>query len=708
MKTCAVIAATISAAACLADPVTNVITTGQQMFEGYLHATDQVVARNMSLSDVTGVFGFGGGGSTAAPKFFTMTPSFWKADGAAREVQMQFFEPDYIKMVNVRLEQNGADIVARATSVRYYTWADDVAASDAPHYAKAATPGIYDFSCGDGASHSMALAESASSTGYGAHHLGLYSGSRPKTTLDAIENGCVYSIADGGTLEMKGTSDFAGWIDGNGELKIGDSADPWVSDSINDFQKQAAQTVFEKANIHCVTMAVHSIYGGAVSGNGSNVSRITVCNSKYESATQRLLQVQFMDGATLKAILLRLTQNGDRVNVVDYGWKYDSDNTHKIGDDATNWANGGEYLIKSATLYAPATHMTVSTTNLAHGAFTLDSAYAKVTSRYTINMGGALTVRKGGHLDVDFSNNEKAPDGKDFNLYSGFGGSNGYALLRVLEGSTMSLRGLCVGNKSSMEVSGGSTLALVGSTTRYTYVPYFKIADGSQVVTHASPINAFRMGYVVGISKLWSAGTGCTNVIDSNFQFVNTKADCRTLHIIADADLVFKKDTLREEDANGNNCSIYKYGAAAVEFQGASTLNGTMFLQEGCLRIANNKGITNNVSFAGGTLEVVSNKSVKVGTLTLASRTVPSTASGGRIVLQPTASLEVADVGTFAEGAKLTIEGDLSGNVLKMPPLDASRLRAIRVQTKDGLKRVEQDEDGYLHKSYGGIMIMFR
>jgi hypothetical protein len=698
------IVATISTAACLADPVTNRITTGQQIFDGYLHTADQVVASNMSLSDVTGVFGFGGGASTANPKFFTMTPAFWKSDGDAREVQMQLFEPPYIKMVNVRLEQSGADIVARATTAGYYRWDDAAASQDAPHYAKAATPGIYDFFCGDNASHSAGVAESASSAGYGVHHFGVYSGSRAKTTLGAIENGCVYNIADGGTLEMKGTSDFAGWIDGNGELKIGDSADPWTSDSISELQLNTAQTVFEKANVHSVTMAVHSVYGTAV---GGNISRITVCNSKYESATQRLLQVHFMDGATLKAILLRLTQNGDRVDVVNYNWKYDRDNVYKIGDDATDWPNGGQYLIQSATLYAPATHMTVATTNLAHGAFTVDGAYAKVTSRYTINQGGALSVRNGGYLDVEFSDSEKTPNGSDFNLYGGFGGSNdgGYALLRVLDGSTMFLRGLSVSNKSSLEVSGGSTLALVGNATRYTYVPYFKLADGSQVVTPASYPNALRMGYVAGVCKLWSAGAGCTNVIDSDFTFVNQSANNRTLHVIADADLVFKKNLLRD---SGNDAFIYKYGPAAVEIQGENTINGTMFLQEGCLRVANDKGLTNNVSFAGGTLEVVSNKSVKVGMLTLASRTLPDAAAGGRIVLQPTASLEFTDVGDFAEGAELIIEGDLSGNVLKMPPLGVSRLRAIRLQTEGGLKRVGQDEDGYLHESYGGMMIMFR
>jgi len=703
MKTYAMIAATISAAACLADPVTNVVTTGQQIFDGYLHLDDQVVARNMSLSDVTGVFGYGGGASTANPKFFTMTPAFWKADGDAREVQMQLFEPPYIKMVNVRLEQSGADIVARATTARYYRWDDAVSSQDAPHYAKPVTPGIYDFFCGDNASHSAGVAESASSAGYGVHHFGIYSGSRAKTTLGAIENGCVYSIADGGTLEMKGTSDFAGWIDGNGELKIGDSADPSASDSISELQLDTAQTVFEKANVHSVTMAVHSVYGSAV---GKNISRITVCNSKYESATSRLLQVQFMDGTTLKAILLRLTQNGDRVDVVNYNWKYDRDNLYKLGDDATDWPNGGQYLVQSATLYAPATHMAVSTTNLAHGAFTVDGAYAKVTSRYTINQGGALTVRNGGYLDVEFSDSEKTPNGSAFNLYGGFGGSNdgGYALLRVLDGSTMFLRGLSVGNKSSLEVSGGSTLALVGSATRYTYVPYFKLADGSQVVTPASYPNALRMGYVASVCKLWSAGAGCTNVIGSNFKFV-INASNRELHIIADADLLFKRDL---SDEGGNNGLIYKYGPAAVEIQGENTINGTVFLQEGSLRIANDKGLTNNVSFAGGTLEVVSNISAKVGMLTLASRTVPDAASGGRIVLQPTASLEFTDVGDFAEGAQLTIEGDLSGNVLKMPPLGVNRLRAIRVLADGGPKRVMQDEDGYLHKSWGGLKIIFR
>ena len=705
MKTCPMIAAAISTVACLADPVTNRITTGQQMFDGYLHLADQVVARDMSLFDVTGVFGFGGGASTAVPRFFTATPAFWKADGDAREVQMQLFEPPYIKMVNVRLEQSGADIVARATAARYYRWDDAVSSQDASHYAKPAIPGIYDFFCGDNASRSAGVAESASSAGYGVHHFGLYSGSRAKTTLGAIENGCVYSIADGGTLEMKGTSDFAGWIDGNGELKIGDSADPSASDSISELELNVAQTVFEKANVHSVTMAVHSVYGSAV---GKNISRITVCNSKYESATSRLLQVQFMDGTTIKAILLRLTQNGDRVDVVNYNWKYDRDNVYKLGDDATDWPNGGEYLVQSATLYAPATHMTVSTTNLAHGAFTVDGAYAKVTSRYTINQGGALSVRNGGYLDVEFSDSEKTPNGSSFNTYSGFGGSNdgGYALLRVLDGSTMFLRGLSVGSKSSLEVSGGSTLALVGTATRYTYVPYFKLADGSQVVTPASFPNALRMGYVAGICKLWSAGAGCTNVIDSNFTFVNENAN-RTLHIIADADLAFKKN-MSMSVATGNSCSIYKYGSAAVEIQGANTISGTMFLQDGSLRVANDNGLTNNVSFAGGTLEVVSNISVKVGMLTLASRTLPAAAAGGRIVLQPTASLEFTDVGDFAEGAQLTIEGDLSDNVLKMPPLDWDRLRAIRVQTGEGLRRVWQDEDGYLHKLRVGIKIMFR
>ena len=704
MKTRAMIVAAISTAACLADPATNVVMTGQQTFEGYLPLSNQVVARNVSLADVTGVFGFAGGASTAVPRFFATTPAFWKADGDAREVQMQFFEPPYIKMVNVRLEQSGADIVARATTARYYRWDDAVSSQDAPHYAKPATPGVYDFFCGDSASRSAGVAESAGSAGYGVHNFGVYSGSRAKTTLGSIENGCVYSIADGGTLEMKGTSDFAGWIDGNGELKIGDSADPLISDSISELQINVAQTVFEKANVHSVTLAVHSVYGSAV---GKNISKITVCNSKYESATQRLLQVQFMDGATIKAILLRLTQNGDRVNVVNYNWKYDKNNTHKLGDDATDWANGGEYLIQSATLYAPATHMTVSTTNLAHGAFTVDGAYAKVTSRYTINQGGALSVCNGGYLDVDFSDNETTPDGRAFNTYSGFGGSNdgGYTLLRVLDGSTMSLRGLCVGNKSSLEVSGRSTLALVGSATKYTYVPYFKLADGSQVVTLASPLNALRMGYVAGICKLWSAGTGCTNVIDSNFTFVNENAS-RTLHVIADADLVFKKDLLMS-NASGDSCTIYKYGPAAVEIEGTNAISGTMFLQEGTLRIANDRGLTNDVSFAGGTLEVVSNMSVKVGMLTLASRTVPDAASGGRIVLQPTASLEFSDIGDFAEGAQLTIEGDLSGNVLKMPPLGVARLRSIRVQTEDGLKRVRQDEYGYLHRLRVGTMIVF-
>ena len=72
------------------------------------------------------------------------------------------------------------------------------------------------------------------------------------------------------------------------------------------------------------------------------------------------------------------------------------------------------------------------------------------------------------------------------------------------------------------------------------------------------------------------------------------------------------------------------------------------------------------------------------------------------------ASLEFTNVGDFAEGAQLTIEGDLSGNVLKMPPLDASHLRAIRVQTEDGLRHVKQDEDGYLHRFFVGIKIVVR
>jgi hypothetical protein len=114
------------------------------------------------------------------------------------------------------------------------------------------------------------------------------------------------------------------------------------------------------------------------------------------------------------------------------------------------------------------------------------------------------------------------------------------------------------------------------------------------------------------------------------------------------------------------------------------------------------------VSLAGGTLEVVSNMTVTAGTLSLSERTLPSAASGGKIVLQPTASLEFSSVGDFVDGARLVVEGDLSKSAFKLPILDASRLSAIRVRSGDELKRVRQDDAGYLHLWENALRVIVR
>lgn len=715
MKTTVIFSAALAALACTAAPTTNYVSTGQQVHIGYLHMTNHVVATDMSLADVTGVFGFGGGGSTMNPKCFTMTPAFWRDnDDGSREVQMQFFEPYSIKMVNVLLEQSGSDIVAsvslknkpysNATAAGYYQWFVN-SAQDAFHYFGPATPGCYDFySRGDGA-HWSVVAEDAATTGYGVHTFGVYCGEKPKVTVPEPESGTVYNITDGGTLEMTGISDFSGYIDGIGELKIGSPSGTPRTGEICELQLNTPQTFFDKANVHDVELAVHSIYGASV---GQEAKNITVCNSSFVSPTERLLQVQFMDGTTLKAILLRLRQDGGGVSVVNYNWKYDKNGEYKLGDDATNWANGGTYLIKSATIYAPSTHMSVSVTNLSHCAFTVDGAYAKVTSRYTINQGGALTVRNGGFLDVEFGT-ELDRNGVAPNLNGGFGALNayGYGIIRVLDSSVMQLRGFCIDAKSSLEICGGSSLHLAGSTVndQATYIPYLKIADGSKVESRTDIANELRMGYVANCCKLWSAGNACTNIIDCNFRLVNNNANNQTVHLIADADLVFKRKLL---NGDGGDSSICKCGAAAVEIRGENGINGTVYVNEGVLRIANDRGITNNVSLAGGTLEVVSNMTVTAGTLSLSERTLPSAASGGMIVLQPTASLEFSAVGDFADGARLVVEGDLSKSAFKLPILDASRLSAIRVRSGDELKRVRQDDAGYLHLWENALRVIVR
>lgn len=715
MKMIAVLAATVASTTGFASMKTNYVSTGQQVHIGYLHATNHVVATNMSLSDVTGVFGLGGGGSTAAPKAFTMTPSFWRGYDGAREVQMQFFEPTSIKMVNVRLEQSGNDIVARvntvnkpdpgATAAGYYQWFTKDKDVDAPHYFGPATPGSYDFYGSSDAAHWSTIATTDEMLGYGVHGFGVYSGARAKVTVSEPESGTVYNITDGGTLEMTGTCDFSGYIDGIGELKIGDPSDEPRTGEISELQLNEPQTFFDKANVHDVELTVHSIYGGSV---GQEAKNITVCNSSFVSPTERLLQVQFMDGTTLKAILLRLTQDGGRVKVNNYNWKYDRYGEHKLGDDATNWANGGTYLIKSATICAPSTHMSVSVTNLSHCAFTVDGAYAKVSSRYTINQGGALTVRNGGFLDVEFGT-ELDRNGAPPNLNGGFGALNafGYGIIRVLDSSVMQLRGFCIDAKSSLEICGGSSLHLAGSTVndQATYIPYLKMADGSKVESRVDCQNELRMGYVANCCKLWSAGSACTNVIDCRFRLQNNSSNARTVHIIADADLVFKRKLMKSD---GGDASIYKCGAAAVEIQAENEINGTMFLNEGVLRIANDKGITNSVCLAGGTLEIVSNMTVTAGTLSLSERTLPSAASGGKIVLQPTASLEFESLGEFAEGARLVIEGDLSDSVLKLPALDALRLSVIRVRAGEELKRVRQDDEGRLHLYEPALRVIVR
>lgn len=715
MKMIAVFAAAAVSMTGLASLKTNYVSTGQQVHIGYLHATNHVVATNMSLSDVTGVFGLGGGGSTAAPKAFTMTPSFWRGYDGAREVQMQFFEPTSIKMVNVRLEQSGNDIVARvntvnkpdpgATAAGYYQWFTKDKDVDAPHYFGPATPGSYDFYGSSDAAHWSTIATTDEMLGYGVHGFGVYSGARAKVTVSEPESGTVYNITDGGTLEMTGTTGFSGYVDGIGELKIGDSSGTPRSCAITELQLNVPQKFEGKANVHDVELVVHSVYGSSV---GTDISNITVCNSSFVSPSERLLQVQFLDGKTIKAIMLRLRQDGDGVTVNNYNWKYDKNGECEIGDDATDWSNGGTYLIESATLYAPATHMTVSMTNLSHCAFTVDGSYAKVTSRYTINQGGSVTVRNGGFLDVQFGD-EKDRDGGTPNLNGGFGALNsyGFGLIRVLDSSVMQLRGFCIDSKTSLEICGGSVLYLAGSTANdwSTYAPYLKIADGSKVVSRTDVQNDLRMGYVAGCCKLWSAGSACTNVIDSRFRLANNSSNARTVHIIADADLVFKRMLMRD---SGADASIYKCGAAAVEIQAENRINGTMYVNEGVLRIANDKGITNSVSLAGGTLEIVSNVTVTAGTLSLSERTLPSAASGGKIVLQPTASLEFESLGEFAEGARLVIEGDLSSSVLKLPALDALRLSVIRVRAGEELKRVRQDDEGRLHLYEPALRVIVR
>ena len=159
---------------------------------------------------------------------------------------------------------------------------------------------------------------------------------------------------------------------------------------------------------------------------------------------------------------------------------------------------------------------------------------------------------------------------------------------------------------------------------------------------------------------------------------------------------------------DGGDASIYKCGAAAVEIQAENEINGTMYVNEGVLRIANDKGITNSVCIAGGTLEIVSNMTVTAGTLSLSGRALPTVASGGKIVLQPTASLEFESLGEFAEGARLVIEGDLSDSVLKLPALDALRLSVIRVRAGEELKRVRQDDEGRLHLYEPALRVIVR
>ena len=636
------------------------------------------------------------------------------------DVQLQGYEGEHIKCVKIRLWQDGADVKVKAISAAYC-------------YSVYRTNGGYklgvDLDLDQVGSNSVATGPQAA--GYGVKKIVLVKVGSEITATDTYAEGDTITVGDWTRVTIDASTACAAYMPQmnvplGAELTLTNLADQTFGDVFRGtgaFRFEASPrtpaavktsawnytkwtVIAENADLCDVTdVTVDDMYSF-----GNTYPNVSAWHFFNDGVVARV-QLQTDDGTYIRCIVLQLRQNGANIEAQTVGSQmYLSKQKGGLGYDFETQPSDGSIGIQGPGNGAGIENLGLVHSNPARLGFAVDMkniadvAYSDFIIGRAVRLGidskdrpptySRFIVLNGGRLSLDAS-------GDSFVGYV-----SGKIHYTVLQGGTLHFRAANTSDsygKQKVLVRGG-TLAFFpsspGNAEYAGYLNFLTLEDGA----HLRGVTP-RVGYTANAE--WMIRGSSPSFIDSGIQMVKSTATKFTLKVAdvtgdAEPDLfIGTKFTYLSGNAD---MSVYKKGTGTVSVGCPCNYPKPTYVEEGTWLLTANATQTGKMimSLNGGTLAAAASTTNSFAALAL-------TKNSG-LALGKDAELAFADTSaeSWPAGTRLSVVGDLEQSFLRFGTdasgLTAGQLSCIRVNGH----RAVLDENGYIHESIPGMMLIFR
>jgi autotransporter-associated beta strand protein len=726
---------------------------GSRYFSGVLTTSDQVLFRNLSITDVK-MFTADMGTTSTRRNGFAMVPVHIETNATTWAAQYQIFEGDWSKCVKAQFTQSGADIVGRIIWAKYYKNGPntDVVGMDFSSVTSASGYNLQHIRAITDESDLPRVELTGGLAVGGTLTVGAGRVRVDGTVTNAIvNNGAIVGSPDGWTV-------LSGKISGRGTIicPAPSFAEQTLVAENTGYVPTSATVFFHNVKLSQIVSAGGKMGGRSVSsGLASYDCEPWFCRN---DGTAVYVQLQFFDssagGSYQKCVKIKFTQAGDDVAAQAVGaayidrngtgqhlYGYDFDDTN-YGSAVATSASTGSYGIHDLSITLGQRMSIggsdVTATNTFTGGVIVNGT---LVTRHIASLpwnGSDITVNDGGNLILS---------GKSVS-WDGVGGS--WNQILVNRGGTLTVEAPFLGGSVRPIILNGGMLSLpVYSDDNgdcWNYLNRLYLKNGARIV--GNPVRVGGGGYS---NSLIRADGDAPSSIESGIALVGSwgNTDWNLSFDVADVTGDAKPDLLVPSAikdfvefgtnlfVNYSGMRVVKTGAGTASLSGYNTYTGITDIAAGTLSIDAAHALnTNIVRLTGGTLAInaggvlagaitAANASVSVngagfsaGDISLSGGTLALEASGataGALVLPADATLALgADAGiafanssgaAWADGAALTVTGELGKTKVRFGT-DATGLTEAQLgQIYYGGHKVILDADGYLRRVPQGLVM---
>ncbi|MBR3221620.1 MAG: hypothetical protein IKF72_05240 [Kiritimatiellae bacterium] len=438
---------------------------------------------------------------------------------------------------------------------------------------------------------------------------------------------------------------------------------------------------------------------------------------KYDSATDTATcQFQYAAGSNNKVVMAMLRQNGLNVEIKATAAGFKPLSTHPINTDFSEIPLTGN-VATSASTSGYGIHMITAT-------FEGESKMGCVTLNGTMNamVGNQLTFDGGERpLYVTVTSTTAFPTYGNVNVLTnadvklcadgltvGVGISGGTSTLKIKRGGILRRddNGQ-IASSQQVEVDGGTLDHIGGGGI---YLNYLLLKDGARMTSGStaprSVLTSINYYNVVGSEPSSIEGSGIRPYGNSTVSSART-FQINVNNVTGDEQVDCTLAGIQAPAAKFEYYHFEKYGDGALKLAGSGKpVRCQTRLYGGTFILGASNSMTNAVVLAGGNLAVADGKSNALDALTVNTNATLTVGEGGSL------SFASFTAGEGLQPKAITIDAPLEGNVIKFNATLTDEERNL-FRWKDsaaptGARRVDQDEDGYLHPHTGGLLLFVK